>query len=109
MTDKKLGKITAIKFGFGGYQDAMFGVTVSMDGAGWGTVDFRGTWADPPSSGAKWTAEDQAVKFAEVTQWIMGLLRGAKVFELNKLVGIPVEVEFVDSTLKNWRILQEVI
>lgn len=40
MLEVKLGKINKVKFGSGGYDDAMFGVTFDLGGQGWGVGDF---------------------------------------------------------------------
>lgn len=110
-TEKKIGKIKSISFGMGGYQDACLGVSVSLGSEKecWGVGDFRGTWADGPSQYAKWTVEDQSKTWAEMVRWVAGLLKSAKVSSLDKLKGIPVEVEFEGLSLKSWRILEEVL
>lgn len=108
-----LGKIVNIKLGVGGYQNAMFGISVELGGAGWGVGDFKGMWRERPK-GAKWTFEDQTDKFAEVMRWADSLLQDAGKNTLDELVGMPVKVEFtregtVGERLQSWRILKEVL
>jgi hypothetical protein len=44
---KYLGKIEKVKFGLGGYQEAMLGISFSFQYAGGlGSSDFKGAW-DP--------------------------------------------------------------
>jgi hypothetical protein len=105
---KELGKIQSIRFGMGGYEDAMVGVNFYLGGEGWGAGDFWGTWADR-SEDAKWTLEDQAKIFAETTIKVRNLLKKAKVKSLDELKGIPIEAEFSQMRLVSWRILEEVL
>ena len=108
--NKRIGKIQGISFGFGGYDDAMIGVSVTLvsDKECWGVGDFKGTWATR-SDGAEWTLADQTRIWGETVAWVRDLLRDAKKQELKDLVGTPVEVTFEDNTLKAWRVLTEVV
>ena len=111
MSDKRIGKIQYIAFGFGGYQEAQIGISVTLgsDKESWGVGDFRGPWASDPDRYCKWTKEEQIQQSGETVMWLRDLLRDAKVNNINELKGIPVEVEFERMTLKSWRILTEVI
>ena len=43
MIEKKLGKISNVRFGHGGYQDAMIGLSLTFEGQGsWGVSDWKG-------------------------------------------------------------------
>jgi hypothetical protein len=106
---KELGKIQSARYGFGGYQDAQFGLSVTLGGESWGVGDFWGGWADEPSTYAKWTKEDQIRHHGETADRICALLKSAKVTSVEKLIGKPVEVLFDGNTLSSWRILTEVI
>lgn len=106
---KELGRIESIVFGFGGYQDAMAGFSVTLCGKGWGVGDFKGTWASSPSEGAKWTPGDQSHHFDTAFRWAMDLLRKARKSHLHELKGVPVEVTFEGNVLASWRILDEVL
>lgn len=107
----ELGKITGIKIGRGGYQDCMFGVSVSLGGNGWGCADFRGTWDfDVSSTGAEWTETDRERTIAATIRWLSDLMLSAKVDDATKLKGIPIEATFSNGNkLESWRILTEVI
>lgn len=108
---KRLGKITQIRFGFGGYQDAQFGLDLHFGGDGWGVAWFEGFWAEPPSGHAQWTLADQDTKFAKVVRKVRDTLRAAHKEHVGELLGVPVELTFdrSGSTLKHWRILTEVL
>lgn len=109
---KELAKISSIHLGMGGYQDAMFGVSIGFSGKGWGVADFRGTWGTDTkvTKNTKWTEAERSKHFADVMRDINKWIQQAKVQHLDQLKGIPVEVEFDDSrTLKSWRILEEVL
>ncbi len=108
MTRTELGKIQSISFGFGGYDDAMFGASFTLGGSGWGVGDFNGTWATW-SKGCKWSKEEQKEHLGNTVLFLRDLCAEAKVKEVSKLKGIPVEVVFEDNTLKSWRVLKEVL
>ena len=105
----KIGKICKVSFGKGGYDEAMFGLTVELGSNGWGVSHFNGTWSSPPSKGARWTVDDQRSIFADVCLNIIEILREAKVSDVSKLAGIPIEATFDRGTLVSWRVLTEVI
>jgi hypothetical protein len=110
MTERQLGKISKAVFGFGGYQDAQIGLTLVFDFKGSGCHAFiGGGWNFAPSDHAKWTLEDQTKTYAEMTRKIIQLMKDAKVDDVMGLVGKPIEATFEAMTLKDWRILTEVI
>jgi hypothetical protein len=106
---KELGKIQRFDIGIGGYDDAMFGVSVTLGGAGWGVQDFDGTWVRVPDENCKWTVEDQLDLWGAMCRRVADLMKKAKVNTCADMVGIPVEVSFNGSSLHSWRILEEVL
>lgn len=111
MSHRELGKIEAVHFGYGGYQDAMIGVRFSLGGDGWGTNDFWGCWSFERSELAIWTEAERLEKFGEIVMRINALLKTAKVNSLDELKNKPIEAVF-DSPigkLLSWRILTEVL
>lgn len=112
MSYKSIGKIQGVRFGYGGYDDAMIGLSLSLgsDKESWGVGDFKGTWGMNPSKHAKWTEADQTKHWGDTVRFIRDLLKQAKKSELNDLVGIPVECTFDGmGKLESWRILEEAI
>ena len=109
MTEKRLGKIQSIKIGDGGYQDAMFGVSFTLGGSGWGVGDFWGTWGIERSDYCKWTEQDRQAEIAKTFWRLKTIMDDAKVHNANDLKDVPVEVTFDGNTLKEWRILTEVV
>jgi len=110
--EKKLGKIEAVKFGIGGYQDAMIGLHVTLGNNGWGVVDSRSAWDAETikwSKSCKWTEADRDKQYAELLRYVSKLLKDAKVDSVDKLKGVPVEVTFDGNMLKEWRVLTEVL
>lgn len=110
--EKRLGKIESVKFGIGGYQDAMIGLHVTLSGSGWGVGDSRCTWDAESvkwSEHCKWTESDRDTDYAKLIRYLSKLLKEAKVNTVEQLKDIPVEVTFDGNTLKEWRILTEVI
>lgn len=106
--DKWLAKIVSVRFGYGGYQEAQFGVWFDFSGGGFGISDGRGQWASWSKS-CEWTKESRIVAWGEMVDWIKGIMKEAKVHSLNELKGKPVEITTENSSLKSWRILTEVL
>lgn len=107
---KELGKIQKAWFGLGGYQEAQVGLWLSFTGKGWGVGSGKvGGWSFPPDAHAKWTLDDQTKTYATMVRDILDLLKQAKVDDVAKLVGIPVECTFEGMQLKSFRILTEVL
>lgn len=106
---KRLGRIAGARFGYGGYQDAMFGL--SLEGEGWGVSDFQGGWSldIEVSQHTKWTEADREVAFAQAVRLLNDTLRQAKKRHIAELVGVPVEVTFDGMVISSWRVLTEVV
>lgn len=105
----ELGKIKSISVGMGGYQEAMFGVWLTLGGEGWGVGDGKGFWSFEPSDGAKWSREDRLDEWGKIMEWANNLCITAKVENVSDLKGVPVEVVFDGMRLDSWRILSEVL
>ncbi len=108
---KELGKIKSVTFGYGGYQDAMFGISFTFSGEGWGVSTGKHMWAIDMecSKNCKWSEEDRSKKFDEIVRYINQLMIDAKIRDINRLRGIPIEARFEGQTIKSWRILTEVL
>lgn len=106
---KELGKIQRFDIGLGGYDGAMFGMSVTLGGSGWGVCDFDGTWVRDPDEHCKWSFEDQSHLWGTVCRRVARLMKSAKVTTCAEMVGIPVEVSFNGSSLSSWRVLEEVL
>lgn len=106
---KELGRIERITFGWGGYQDAQFGLSVTLSGKGWGVGSFRGAWGIKRSDGAEWTEEDRLKELGETCLYLRDLLTAAKKQTVDQLVGAPIEATFEGNKLSSWRILDEVL
>ena len=114
---KILGKIEKVKFGHGGYQDAMIGIHVTISGDGWVVGATKSAWdANMIECGkhANWTEEDRSKQYDEIMRYVSDLLHAAQVDSVDKLKGVPVEATFDGEgfggcQLESWRILTEVI
>lgn len=109
---KELGKIERIEFGIGGYQDSCIGIHFTLSGNSWGVQDSKSAWDANRiecSEYCKWTEQDRDRQYAEIIRYISGLLADAKVESIKDLKGVPVEATFEGMTLKEWRILKEVL
>lgn len=111
MEENRIGKIRKIKFGRGGYQDAMIGVTFDLgsDKESWGVGDFWGFWAVERGTHAKWTEAERVASLGETVMRVNRLLNDAGVADVAQLVGKPVMVTFDTMTLSSWRLLTEAI
>lgn len=109
--EKLLGKIESLKLGTGGYQGAMFGVTVSLKMGSGGIGDFKGFWSQVVEHRPemKWTEADRDRQYAGVVRYLDQLCTDAKVDSIDELVGKPVEVTLDGFQLKSWRLLTEVL
>ena len=110
--EKKLGKIENVYFGMGGYQDSMIGLHVTISGNYWCVNDSKCAWDAEiikHTENCKWTEHDRDLDYAKIIRFISSLLKEAKVDTVEKLKGIPIEATFEGNTLKDWRVLTEVI
>lgn len=111
---KEIGKIKSISLGFGGYQDAMFGVIVELgtDGSGWGCMDFKGTWDSRSAKGKNeaWILERDQI-YAKTQLFIERIMLVFFASSMIDLVGIPVEAVFdsPNGRLASWRVLTEAL
>lgn len=106
-----LGKIESIKFGLDGSRIGLF-YTLTFNNC-YGTQSSNDVW-DPQSiqvtEGTKWTEDDRDRALAQLMRYISKLLSEAKVDDITKLAGKPVEVTIDEfNSLKSWRILTEVL
>lgn len=108
---KQIGKIQKVSFGFGGYQEAMIGLSLTFgsDKESWGVQTFHGAWGIDRSDYCKWTEEDRLKQLGETCMKLRDLMRDAKVQTVDDLEGVPVEVTFDGNMLKDYRILTEVL
>jgi hypothetical protein len=108
-TRTELGRIQKISFGWGGYQDAMIGVSITIGGQLWGCGNFKGAWGTDRSEYTRWSEEDRLRQLGQACMWVRELLTKAKVQTLDQLQGVPIEATFDGNLLESWRILDEVL
>ena len=111
MRETKIGKISHVRYGLGGYQDAMLGISFTLSSEGWGVGDFWGAWSSmiEHTEYCKWTEESRIKSHGDTAMRISKLLLEAKVTSVDKLKGVPVEVTFEGNQLKSWRVLTEAL
>lgn len=108
-TRTELGRIQKISFGWGGYQDAMLGVSITLGGKSWGVGDFKGAWGVERSERTQWTEADRLRELGEACMWVKDMLTKAKVQTLDQLKDVPIEATFDGNKLVSWRVLEEVL
>jgi hypothetical protein len=97
-----------VKFGTGGYDDAMTGFSFNLYSHGGSCGDFWGTWTNRPKD-AQWTERDQIDRFGAAVARVRDLMKAAKVSDFTALKSKPIEITFEAGRLKSWRILTEVL
>lgn len=110
--EKVLGKIEGVRFGRVGYQEAFFGLELTFEFAGGGVVGgIYGGWSVmiDCSEHCMWTEADRDHQNAEMCRKVDAILGAAKVRNVAELKGKPVEITFERRTIKDWRILTEVL
>ena len=106
-----LGKIKSIKFGLDSSRIGLF-YTLAFNSSS--EVQFSNTVWDPEqikvTQYTNWTESERDKHLAELMRYISKLLSEAKVDDITKLVGKPVEITIDEfNSLKSWRILTEVL
>ena len=110
--EKYLGKIGSVKLGMGGYQNCQIGLSLTLKSDNVATSTFEGFWdhnAVKHDSHKKWNEDDRDKQMANLMAHISDYLTQAKVDDVAKLKGIPVEFCFEQNRLSSWRILTEVL
>ncbi len=108
----ELGKITRACFGFGGYQGACIGLSLSFEAGALSTNAFEGSWDwthIERSESTKWTEAERDAAILNAVRVLSNTLHKAKRESVSDLVGIPVELTFDQNRLQSWRVLEEVL
>lgn len=116
---KELGKITRVKFGFGGYQDCQIVFEIEVGGRGWGScMTYECGWShvskeelEKNGHRYQWTHEGRIKQIGEKAWEVVELMKKAKVESLAMLEGIPIEATFDGpfGKIRAIRVLEEVI
>lgn len=106
---KRLGKIASVKFGKGGYQDVMFGLTVGFEFGGGDTCVDDSNCHYLPGRPGEGKHEERREMFTDRMLAVAAIMETAKVDDIGRLRGIPIEAEFEGNVLQSWRVLTEVI
>lgn len=105
---ERFGKIQSVKFGFGGYQDICFGLSVDLGSEGWGVSDFIGEQILKETDERTNKKEFEDCLISQLRK-ISSLLIDAKVTNIADLKNKPIAAVFDGNLLKSWRVLTEVI
>jgi hypothetical protein len=109
LSEVKLGKISKVRLGAGGYDDAMFGLSLTFSfGDSTGCGDFIGFWTTYPEH-AKYSREHWEACHKDTMLRLIRLMHEAKVGDVSQLKGVPIEATFDGMKLVDWRILSEVL
>lgn len=105
----ELGRIIKATFGFGGYQDAMIGLSITLGGQSWGCGDFKGAWGVKHTEHCQWSEESRLQQLGEACMFLKDLLETSHKENVSQLVGLPIEATFEGNALSSWRLLTEVL
>ena len=107
--EKLLGKIDMVKFGIHENCLGLYLVFLAQ-GIGVSTCIYGGVSTDIKiDENTKWTEEDRNAANAKLLRKLNDLMCEAKVTDVYKLQGKPVELTVEDRQLKSFRILTEVL
>lgn len=107
MTEKRLGKIDSVKFGFVPDYPFLFGLILSFklgnrSGIGCSyTVNI--------SDACKWSPDERSKGIEKTIDKIVEIMKDAQVNYVTQLQDVPVEVTIENNTFKDFRILTEVL
>jgi len=106
---KELGKISQVGFGWGGYQDAQLGLSLTFTMKSSGVNTFVGAWGIERSERSEWSEEERLRLLGETVMKLGAMLTASHRTDVTQLVGVPVELTFDGNLLKDWRLLEEVL
>jgi hypothetical protein len=110
--ETELMKISSATFGLGGYQEAQLGLHLQFSSPGSEAATSYAFWdyeGIKHTEHTKWSEVDRDRALVEVLRNLSVYLKEAKVNDVAKLVGIPVEVTLDSNTFRSFRILTEVL
>ena len=114
--ETRLGKITKATFGKGGHQECQFGLFLHFAFVGYGCFTSVDAGWDAATmectKHCKWSEEDRSKGHDELCRKLSQILEDAGVDSVHQLEGKPIEAQFDEvgtGTLKDWRILTEVL
>lgn len=112
---KQTGVIKKVKFGLGGKDKTMLGIYFEffLDNGWlvrWEKECFWDSEMIECSKNADWSEEDRDHEYSKIMREVSMLLSQAKVKSINKLKGIPVEIQSSNQNeILGWRIMTELI
>ena len=104
-----IGVISSARFGWGGYQEVMLGLSLTFDMSGSAVAHFDGMWGQTRRDSCQWTEADRLTQLGEAVMRLGKVLNEAKKMHVEELVGVPVEVTLDGNLFKGWRVLTEAI
>ena len=105
----KLGKITNVRFGFIPDYPFLFGIDFDFSLGDSSGIGSGGKYTVNISKDCKWSSEERKEAIEDLTDFVVKILKDAKVDNVYDLKNKPVEVCIQDNTFVNFRILTEVL
>ncbi len=104
-----LGKITNVRFGFIPDYPFLFGIDFDFSLGDGSYIGSGGKYTVNISKDCKWSPEERKEAIEKSTDFIVKILKDAKVDNVCDLKNKPVEVYLKDNTFVDFRILTEVL
>lgn len=98
------GKITSVKFGFGGRNNKELGFTFLFDTNAELLVYFTGWW----NTDVEASEVERNRLYAKAMREMDAVLKDANVSKIEELINIPVVCKVQSSVVKEFRVLKEV-
>jgi hypothetical protein len=109
VTEKLLGKISDVRFGFIPDYPFLFGLDLTFklsDSSGIGT---GGKYTVNISEACKWSEEEKNAALIDMINQVIKIMKDAKITNISDLKNKPVEVTIDRNIFKDFRILTEVL
>ena len=109
MTEKILGKIRFAKFGTICDYPFLVGLHLGFDLSDGTSIADGGQYTVNISPACRWETSDRADAMVKMVEFVVKILKDAKVDDVSELIRKPVEVTIENNTFKDFRILTEVL
>lgn len=109
MTEKILGKIDFVEFGTIRDYPFLIGLQIGFKLGDCGGVMCGGKYTVNIDKACRWEKTERQAAITANVENVYQILKDAKVNYVSELINKPVEVELINNTFNNFRILTEVL
>jgi hypothetical protein len=109
VTEKLLGKISNVRFGFIPDYPFLFGLDLTFKLSDNSQIGTGGKYTVNISEACKWSEEERNAALIDMMNQIIKIMKDAKITNISDLKNKPVEVTIDRNIFKDFRILTEVL